>query len=351
MSRAGKTVVILLAAMIVVTGGALAYGAWLITGVPGEGEEVTIEVSGGATATTVGAQLQAERVVRSALAFRLKARSRGLDRLLQAGAYAMETGMSVDEAIDRLLDGPARPVGIRFTVAEGLTIEETLQRLADQTPYTVAEYRAVLDARNLRLPEWVPSFDTFGAGVREPYEGLLFPETYEVGERADAAAILQRLLDQTANEVAGVDEQHVAAAAAAGFDPYEVLVIASLVEEEAKIATERPLIASVIYNRLADDMALQVDASNLYGAGRPDGAFPRTCEELDSPYNLYCYPGLPPTPIAGSGRSAIQAAFDPDETGFLYYVKIDAEGHHAFAETFEEHLQNDALYDEPAPTS
>lgn len=347
LSGAAKAVVGILALLGLLVAAGLGYAAWSLSGAPGSGETVTIDVAQGASASTVADQLADKGVVRSALAFRLKARSRGLDRGLQAGAYELEAGMSVDQAIDRLLAGPTTPATFRFTVPEGLTVEQTLARLAESTPFSVEEYRAVLDGGELSLPGWVPPPDAFGAAVREPYEGLLFPETYELpNDRATPQAVLQRMVDQLVKVVDSVPDEQVAAAAARGFDRYQVLVLASLLEEEARVAEERPTIAGVILNRLQAQRPLEVDASNIYAVGEHTNRVGGEYLKVASPYNLYTNVGLPPTPISAPGRAAIEAAFTPEEHDYLFYVKKDLEGRHAFAATFEEHQRNVARYRE-----
>lgn len=339
LSSGAKAVLAVLVLFLLVAGGIVAYASYLLGGEAGPGEPVTLEVPQGSSAGEVANMLEDEGVIRSSLAFRLKARSTDLDRALQAGRYELETGMSVDQAIAVMLRGPLAPEAVQFTIPEGLTVEETLARLAEQTPYTVEEYRQVLDQGQLTLPEWVPPLDQLPDGVREPYEGLLFPETYEVKQEATAQQILQRMVDELAQVVASVPDEDVAATRERGLSRYEALVLASLIEEEAQVAAERPTISGVIYNRLEADRALQIDASNLYAAGEK-GRVTEQYLEIDSPYNLYQHVGLPPTPISAPGRSPILAAFAPEEHGFLYYVKKNEQGEHAFAETFEEHQRN-----------
>lgn len=323
-------------------GAVVVFGWWSLGGEQETGEPVTVEVTEGTTAAGVAEQLADEGVIRNALAFRLKARSAGLDTNLRAGTYEMETGMSVDQAIDLLLAGPASPVtaeGFRFTVPEGLTVEQILTRLGEQTPHSVEDYRAVLDAGELQLPDWVPDLSNLPEGVREPYEGLLFPETYELRADASPANVLQRMVDQLASVMEEVPDEQVAAMAEREMGRYEGLILGSLIEEETVIAEERPIVSGVIYNRLDAGMALQIDASNLYAANET-GRVTEEYLEIDSPYNLYQVQGLPPTPISSPGRASIMAAFAPEQHGFLYYVKKNEAGEHAFAETFEQHQQN-----------
>jgi UPF0755 protein len=126
-----------------------------------------------------------------------------------------------------------------------------------------------------------------------------------------------------------------------GFGPYDILKVASLIESEAKIDSDRPLIASVIYNRLAQKMNLQVDATLIYARGNPKNrSLSDADKQIASPYNTYLHAGLPPTPIAAVSEKSLRAALAPAQTDYLYYVVIDKAGHHAFASTYAEHQAN-----------
>ena len=348
LSRGSKLFLVILVVVFGVVGGGLAYVAYLMGGDRGVGEPVEIQVTPGATASSIGSVLAERDVIRSALVFRLKARNDGLDANLQAGTYVMETGMSVDEAIARLRAGPRSVSGVRFTVQEGLDVEQTLARLAQQTPFSVEDYREVLDRGDLTLPDWVPPLDSFGPDVREPYEGLLFPETYEVREDASAQQILQRMVDQLVHVTEAIPPQQVEAAAAAELDRYEVLILASLIERETRVDDERPRVSGVLRNRLATrGYRLQVDATVLYALGEHKDRVLEEDLDVDSPYNTYRVDGLPPTPIAGAGRASIEAAYAPEDNRFLYYVLDDCDaGTHAFSETLDEHNRNVSAFRE-----
>ena len=337
----------LLAVGAIVVGGGLWWIDQQVGGLPGEGEPVTLEIEQGTSGAAIADQLAQEEVIRNALAFRIVARTRGVGGSFAAGTYELETGMSVDEALEALGAGPVQPDTIRITIAEGLTVTQTLARMADQSPYTVEEYRQVLDAARqdrqagpLRLPEWVPPSSEFAPEL-ELFEGLLFPQTYEFEEDASAAAILQRLLDETEVAMASVSPSAIQEAEAAGVSKYEGLIIASLIEREARVPGEWRDIGSVIRNRIAEEMLLQIDATLLYAAGDPDGGPSSIDTEVESPYNTYANAGLPPTPISGARVEAIQAAFDPADTPYRYYVvSPECDGSHQFAETLEEHNAN-----------
>lgn len=343
----------LLAVGAIVVGGGLWWIDQQVGGLPGEGEPVTVEIAEGTSGAAIADQLASEGVIQNSLAFRIVARTRGVGGSFAAGTYELETGMSVDEALEALGAGPVAPETIRITIAEGLTVDQTLERMADQSPYSVEEYREVLDAARqdrengpLRLPGWVPPSSEF-APEQELFEGLLFPQTYEFEEDVSAPAILQRLLDETEVAMASVSPRAIEEAKGAGLTKYEGLIVASLVEREARVPGEWRQIAAVIRNRISEEMRLQIDATLLYAADDPDGGAAAIDTEIESPYNTYANAGLPPTPISGARVEAIRAAFAPADSPFLYYVvSPDCDGSHQFAETLEEHNANVAEYRE-----
>lgn len=348
LSTASKVVIVVLVLMLGAVGGGVYYVSWLMSGGPETGETVEFEIEEGDTAASVADSLAAAGIVRSGLLFRMRARSAGLDRGIVPGTYELRPSMSIDEVIDALLAGPAVARGretFRFTIPEGLTVAETLERLAEQTPFTLEEYRAVIDEGRLELPSWVPDPSGLPEGVREPLEGLFFPETYEMFADTTPEQVLQRLVNQLVEVMDAAGGPTAQVADGVELSRYQGLVLASLVEEEARIAEERPTIAGVMVNRLQAGMQLQIDATILYAQDRK-GRVLNEDLEIESPYNTYRNADLPPTPISAPGQAAIEAAFGPEDHAFLYYVKIDDEGHHAFAETFEEHQRNRQRLDE-----
>lgn len=357
LSTGSKVFLIILVVVFSAIGGGLYYVNDQINGVPGEGDPVTIEVPASATASSIGELLVEQGVVKNALAFRLIAKSRDLDRGLQAGSYELETGMSIDDAISVLLQGPAKPDQLRFRVEEGLPVVTILERLDAQfEQFSAADFRAVLNARReagqngdglLRLPEWLPDLNSFGPEVREPYEGILFPNTYDVFEDATPLDILQKMVDLLDDTVASIPEEQKAAAEARGLSTYDILTIASLIERETRVDAERAKVSGVIANRLANEQILQIDATVLYARGEHTQRVLTSDTEIDDPYNTYKYAGLPPTPISNMGIASIRAAFSPEEHDLLYYVVApECDGTHRFATSLDEHNRNVAAFRE-----
>jgi UPF0755 protein len=255
--------------------------------------------------------------------------------------------VGTDAVVSAPVDDAAVEVEVVFP--EGFTIVQIAARLERDAPgFTAADVDAALATGELPAP-FRP------AGVAS-YEGLVFPALYRVAAYETAADVLARMIEEMRSRALANDIE--SAARRLGRTPYELIIIASLIEKEVKIAEERALVARVIHNRLALDMELQVDAALYYGA--PDGAEFADLKLADSPYNVYLRKGLPPTPIASPGEASLVAAMNPaddpadddalctartkkekrDECRLLFYVLADAEGRHAFSTTNRLHEQN-----------
>lgn len=337
--RKGRLLIVVLFLGMVLGGCAAAFNAVLSAGELAS-DPVTVVVPEGVGAGDVAELLEDEGVIRSAFIFKLQARLDERSSQIRPGTYELQPGASFDTIITALTTVPEADPTFTVTIPEGLTVDETLRRIAqaEGSPFTVRQLRRGLGA--VALPQWVPGDLPDGA---QPFEGLLFPSTYDFLLDAEAPDIIGRLLEQTETvlERVGVD---------AG-DRYEILTKASLVEREARIRDEQPIIASVMDNRIEQGMRLQVDATVVYAKYRQTGEIVNRVLssdlEIDSPWNTYRVDGLPPTPISGSGESAIAAANEPAETDYLFYVVSDREtGEHAFAETLEEHNENVRRYRE-----
>lgn len=322
------------------------------------GQPVTLTVESGESVRAVSDRLAEEGVVRNATTFRIAASDADLATHLRPGEYDLETGMESEDVLELLLAGPVRggpTAGVRFTVQEGLTVEQTLARLGEQfEELDDADFRAVLDERTaagadadgvLRLPDWVPEPGDAGDEVVEPYEGVLFPETYEVPGDATALQILQRMVDQLEAVMNEVPADAVAAAQERGLDRYAVLTLASLIERETRVDDERETVAGVILNRLEENMRLQIDATVLYALDEDRDVVLLEDLETEHPYNTYVIDGLPPGPISGMGEASLLAAFQPEDVSYRYYVLApECDGSHLFAETNEEHNANRAAF-------
>jgi UPF0755 protein len=299
-------------------------------------------VAPGSTAADIGAQLQERGLIHSALVFRFAADQAGVGSSLAAGDYELSRSMSMAEIIEVLARGQVKR-GLLATIPEGWRTEQIADRLETTGVASRDEFlRAVGD------PPSVPSVDVLGTPTPPRLEGYLFPWTYEVPQRvsgARAAELMVRMFAQrVGDDVRSTNDSNLT--------PHQVLTLASIVEREAKQASERPIIASVYLNRLAADVPLQADPTVQYAVATRDGPkasaynyWKRELSEDDlavaSPYNTYRNPGLPPAPICNPGEEAIRAVLKPARTDYLYFVATtDGSGTHLFARTLEEHNAN-----------
>lgn len=302
------------------------------------GLEVEVEIASGSTASSIAATLFDKGVISDAGEFESAVISQGVANDLKAGEYLLETGTDIDSLIDILVEGPEPADVYRVTVIEGLTVEEALVSLAEQTPYTVTQLAAPLTNGTIDSP-YLPQEAPEGHEDIVRWEGLLAPDTYEFRVEAGPAEIVGEMVDTLAKRVSGMDWSVLEDL---GLDAYDGLIIASLIEKEAKLNDERPTIASVIINRLEAGLALQIDATIIYALGVNSGEVTLEDLKVDSLYNTYLYPDLPPTPIGGVRLASIEAAANPEDTEFFYYVLINSDGTHGFSETLEEHNQKKA---------
>jgi UPF0755 protein len=289
-----------------------------------EGEAVEFTIESGAATSEIAADLAREDIIGNPTIFRLWLNRNGGGGF-QAGIYDMRERMDFDDAV-AVLRGPARTVTeFRVTVPPGLTVAQVKGRLLAQLQqFDGPELDAAFASPDIAL-KWAPPEAT-------NREGILFPDTYNLDERTagDELGLLVRMRNETERVATELDIE--GRSAALGVTPWQALVVASLVEREAKVEPDRAKIARVIYNRLQRDMNLEIDATVLYALNRDRGL---TLDDLkvDSPYNTYKVKGLPPTPIAAPSRKSIEAALNPADGKWLWYVLTDKSGAHTFAET------------------
>lgn len=330
-SRRRRTVILLFLLVVVPITVVVVVGGWFWFQLdpPGKpGAAVQIEVTKGWGVPEIGDELANRDVIGSSLVFQTYARVKSAGPF-QAGTYTLRKHLGVRGAIDVLERGP-QFTGVQLAVIPGRRLSEIAATIDAKAPW--------LDgAKFLQLAQSGAVRSKFEPQGSNNLEGLLWPDTYEVAKSESERDLLRTMVRQ-------FDEEATAAGLRAttnvqGLGPYDLVKVASLIQSEAKLDKDRPLIASVIYNRLRDGMPLQIDAAVLYGVGKRSGL---TRADLDTPgpYNTYLNKGLTPTPIAGITRVSLRAALHPATTDFLYYVVADANGGHAFAKTYEEHLKN-----------
>jgi UPF0755 protein len=296
-------------------------------GLPAQRTDVVIQR--GATFSDVVAALQAKGVLEHPLAFRILARLRHVDADVKAGEYRFPAHQTSDDVLQRLVRGEQFAVWV--TIPEGYTAHEIARTLAGRSLGDAAANEHVfLHDGGIAV----------GGTLTKNLEGYLFPSTYLIPIDAGPQRVAKIMVDQFRKELPA---DAAARAKALRLTIPEVVTIASLVEREAKIDADRPLIASVIYNRLRLGMPLEIDASIEYTFPEHHDVITKRDLEIDSPYNTYRHTKLPPTPIANPGKASLDAAFRPATSEYLYYV-AKPDGHSAFAKTLQEHNANVARY-------
>jgi UPF0755 protein len=295
---------------------------WQLDPPGGSGGGVTIDIPSGTGVTGIGDRLNSAGVIGSSLAFRVYVGVSG-GGPYRSGQYKLRRHMGVRAAASALEKGPSI---LKLALPPGLTLDQIANRVG-QLPGLRADRFLELARSGTVRSKYEP------AGVNS-LEGLTFPDTYVV-ERGQSEDRILRLLVARFDEAA----DRIGLANAAGVTPYQAVIIASLIQGEAKLDVDRPLIAAVISNRLRAGMMLQIDATVKYARG---GDAPLTTDDfaLASPYNTYKVNGLPPTPIMTAADVSLRAALAPANVPYRFYVLIDKSGKHAFAVTYEQHLQN-----------
>lgn len=290
--------------------------------------EATIRIAPGTSTSEIARLLKDEDVISSEREFMKRAEETGVADRLKAGLYQFQRGESLDTILAVLESGRQAPEGV-LSVPEGNTIEEIAAQLASKTDITENEYRqAAVPGQTLPLE---------GAESAENLEGFLFPSTYDLEPGITAKSIVGQQLQAFSDRATTLPWRN---AGALGLSEYQALTVASMVEREARVPDERPLVAAVIYNRLKTGMRLEVDATVQYALGYWKEELTQQDLEIDSAYNTRLYAGLPPGPICNPGLDAMRAALEPAEVDYLFYVATgDEEGHHFFTSSYEEFLK------------
>jgi UPF0755 protein len=298
---------------------------------------VAVRIPPGADAGSIGRLLESKGVIADARFFELNATLTLRRGKLRTGRYMLRREMTNGAAIEALMQGPKVRIVKTFdvTIPEGLSRREAapaVDRSGIRGSYLKAtrSERALARARRLGAPKSATSL-----------EGFLFPATYELNVGARAAELVDKQLDAFRDTLAGID---LTRARRKNLTRYDVVTIASMIERETSSDRERPLISSVIYNRLAQGTPLGIDATIRYAENDWHSALRVSQLERDGPYNTRLRPGLPPTPIGNPGRASLKAAAAPARTDFIFYVAKPG-ACHAFAATSAEHERNVAAYE------
>lgn len=287
-----------------------------------------VEIPTGLGTTAIGRRLADAGVVRDTFTYRVALWLNGNATRLQAGEYRFDRPMTAREVVDKLVRGEVDQVVITFP--EGLTIPE-MASIFEAEGFGPAPSFATA-ARDVSL---VAELDPAATDL----EGYLFPDTYKVSKRIDAGRLTRAMVDRVKEVLTPVVRQ---AAAGRGLSVRQLVTLASLVEKETGQRGERRIVAGVYANRLRIGMPLQCDPTVIYALqrrGQYNGNLRRDDLAVDSPYNTYRYAGLPPGPIAAPGQASLEAAADPADVDFLYFVSRN-DGSHMFSRSLDEHNQN-----------
>ena len=326
-----KRAVLAVVAIVLVV--AAAAAVWLVLGSERPykgyaGAEQFVEVPPGAGPAAIGRRLKDAGIVRDELSFRVALWRSGQARRLQAGEYRFDRPMNPREVIHKIARGDVfmRPV----TFPEGLTLRQMSQIYERDGLGSAAEF--VKAAQNAALIREVDPSAT-------DLEGYLFPNTYSLPRKSTAGELVQRMVTAFRD---ALTPELVERAAARGLSVRQLVTLASLVEKETAKPDERPVVAAVYSNRLRIGMGMQCDPTVIYAlerAGRYTGNLTREDLRFDSPYNTYRYAGLPPGPIASPGRASLEAAANPADVPYIYFVSRN-DGSHVFSTTLDEHNRN-----------
>jgi UPF0755 protein len=275
------------------------------------GEDVTIKE--GSKVADIVQNLEDKRLVRSSLYAYLVLTGYKWDTKVQAGTYRFPQPLSTEKVIESIVIGINRTPSLKVTFPEGF-------RAKDLYTYLPDSFATVTP-------------DTFR------YEGYLFPDTYFISPNTTMEEIIDMLIRTFQEKITPFE----ARIAQSGFTKEEVIILASIIEREAKNFESKRIVSGILSDRLAMGMPLQVDAAFDYVLGKDSAELTQEDLSIDSPYNTYRFAGLPPAPIANPGLESIEAVLSPIDTDYLYYL-TDNEGNFHYAKTFDEHKQNKLRY-------
>lgn len=289
-----------------------------------DGNPVSVFIEQGTSGRAIAQQLEEKSVVDSALAFRIYLRTRNVNADLRAGKYELKTAMAFEDLVKELKRGPEVKF-VKLVVPEGFTIDQTAAQVEKLTHIKAADFLAAASPKGIKPAILPPGVETL--------EGFLYPATYYVIEQETAEGLVKRMVAEfeKRSKAVGIDQ-----ASEVQRTPFEILVIASMIEEEAKEDPERDDISAVIHNRLKKGIPLGIDATIQYAVKKYHGE-PLTESDLaiDSPFNSRLRQGLPPWPIASPRDKSIKAALNPAAVNFLYYVLKDCKTH-LFTDDYDE---------------
>jgi UPF0755 protein len=329
-TRRGRIVVVLAGVVVLVV---LAFGLWYELeshALGASGPQVIVSVKPGESASAVADSLSGAHVIGSTLAFRLFDLVHGTPTI-QPGSYAFHTNETFASVHSLLAAGPNV---YAVDVNRGLTLHEVATKVDDLPGHASGSFAQIAASGVVR--------SLYSPVGSDNLEGLLGTGAYIIRPGESDTTILTDMV-QRFDRQAAVAGVNATSAAALGLTPYQLVTVASIVEKEGYIDKNMPDVARVVYNRLTQNTALQMDATVLYSLGQDGGPVTPQDEQIHSPYNTYLNKGLPPTPICSPSPTALHAAAHPPAGGWLFFELVQKDGTEAFADTFAEQLANEKL--------
>lgn len=300
---------------------------------PDSTEFISVTIPSGTGTAGIASILEENKLIGNTGVFKLQSRSKGYDGKYKAGQYSLSPSMSMDEIMGLLLAGKDETV--RFTIPEGYDIKRTTAKLAEEGLVNTEAFMKEIENGQFNY-----EFLSDSPAGPNRLEGYLFPETYDIFTTANEHDIIDKMLYQFDKVF---NDDYYARAEELGMSVREVITLASIIEREARVPEDRPVIASVFYNRLKIDMPLQSCATVQYILGEQKPVLSIKDTQIESPYNTYVIAGLPPGPIASPGADSIKAALYPADTDYLYFL-AKGDGSHAFSETYDQFLRDKDKY-------
>lgn len=335
-----KIVGIILFLLVLILGG-IAWYLWNgLQPVKKSDEAVQFTIEQGMGTTQIAQLLHEKSLIKNDLIFigYLKWKEQG--NHFQAGTYSTTPGHSIDDLIAMLNNGDVvKEEMIRFTIPEGFTVEQLADKL-DKEGFVEGTTFLKLANQSTNANETLATAIPKDSEIKHALEGYLFPETYEMKKGSTEAEIITTMTNQLEQKLNSIEDLE-AQLKKRGLTLHELLTIASLVEREVVVDSERPLVAGIIDNRLKKGQKLEIDATVQYALDQPKERLYYKDLEIESPYNTYLTKGLPPGPICNPSLASIKAALQPESSEYFFYVtKKDGSQTHLFAKTYKEHLVN-----------
>lgn len=294
--------------------------------------EVSVFIPSGSNTDTITDILHNSNLIKNEIIFKLAAKLKGMDGRLKAGNYILNTSMSSEEILNELVEGGVLKETTKFTIPEGFELRQIADRLSEQGLINRDKFMEITsDIDNFRGEyEFI---DELSSGIT--MEGYLFPDTYEIFIDATEEEIVNKMLSRFENVY---KEKLKDQTFKMGLDLNQFITLASIIEREAMADDERPVVAGVFYNRLDINMPLQSCATVQFVLGERKPILSTKDTEITSPFNTYINNGLPPSPIASPGLESIEAALNPKETEYLYFV-AKPDGTHVFNTDYDDHIR------------